>query len=194
MKKIILLVLLVIVSGTLWAFPPPPQRGSHPGPMGRKPRMPRNIWRAFAELSDAERKEMIAIQRNDPDKFREIMQQKALEIEKAERAERQQLMEFAKQYKEAKTDAEKELIRKQIQSLFRKRFNKRLESNRKQLEGMKRRAEFLEKELDKRAAHSEKIITLQTESLLSGKDPFAERHPEKRHPGKHNPSVTPQIK
>ena len=189
MKKILFLSLVVICAGTLFALPPPPPRGAHPGPGIKNQRMPRNIWRAFAELSDAERKEMLNIQRNDPDKFRELMFAKAQEIEKAERAERQQLTALVEQFKSAKTDAEKENIRKQMRDIHRKRFNKRLESNRRHLEAMKRRAEFLEKELDKRAENAEKIVDLLTESMLSGKNPFGE-HPERRR-GNGRPPMPP---
>ena len=190
MKKILFLSLVVICAGTLSALPPPPPpRGAHPGPGMKNQRIPRNIWRAFAELSDAERKEMLNIQRNDPDKFRELMSARALDIEKAERAERQHLTTLVEQFKAAKNDAEKDNIRNQMRDIHRKRFNKRLESNRRHLEAMKRRAEFLEKELDKRAENAEKIVDLLTESMLTGKNPFGEHHERRR--GNSRPPMPP---
>ena len=184
MKKIILL-LAVTVTGSLLAAPPAgPQTSSYKEPRKQRPggarRLQPHLWRAFSELSDQERKEIFQLQRNDPEKFREVMRKKAEEIMKAEQLERKKLMTFAKLYQNAKTDKEKAVIEKQTSEILKKRFSKRLTANRRHLEGMKRRAAMLEKELDKKAANADKIVALQTQAILSGKFTFAPRGQQKK--------------
>ncbi len=158
-----------------------------PEPTGRtrewNRRVQHTIWRAFAELSDEERKAMNELQRNDPEKFREEMNKKAQEIFKAEKLERQQLTDLSKRYLNSKNAEEKEQIKQQTREILRKRFAKRLAANRRQLEAMKRRAARLEAELNKREANTARIIEFQTEAVLNGKPPFPPRGRRMMPPG-----------
>ena len=91
MKNLLFLSVLSL-SGLLYAAPgekmPPPPIRERRNVQGGDPRFQRHLWRAFAELSDSERKEMIQLQRNDPEKFRLIMQKKVEKIIREERAVR----------------------------------------------------------------------------------------------------------
>ena len=105
-KGIALLSGAVLLStGALWAAPPeqgaPPftgRQGDGPGRMARRPgkgpgMMMRPgmrpgaargaaMWRAFSLLEEAERKRMLELQRNDPDKFFAEMRKLSAEFEK----------------------------------------------------------------------------------------------------------------
>ena len=173
MKKVFFSSALAMACTLLCAGDPPPRpipphhrRGENMEHFRKGP----GLWRAFSELSASERKEMAKLQRTDPEKFKEVMNQKVELIFKAEQAERQQLRLLAEQYKSA-PDEKKPEIREKIKSIVRKRFDKRLNSNRRQLADMKRRAIILEQKLNEREENAEKIIDLQLEHVLSGKFP-----------------------
>ena len=84
MTKILLTLTVVLSALMVSARPVPEKRPPAPGPSG----VSRHIWRAFGELSDAERKEMMQLQRENPEKFLEVMKKKAEAFFKAEKAER----------------------------------------------------------------------------------------------------------
>ena len=144
---------------------PPPR--SH-GDRGRGP----HLWRAFSELSDEERAAMVKLQREDPEKFREAMHKKVEEIVRREKAERQIIQELAEKYKAAGNDSDKAAAKRQLTELVKRRFNKRLAGNRRQLEAMKRQTVKLEQELDRREKNADKIVSMLVDSVLSGKKPF----------------------
>ncbi|MBQ9500769.1 MAG: hypothetical protein IJU70_01305 [Lentisphaeria bacterium] len=155
----------------------PPAPRSH-GDRGRGP----HLWRAFSELSDEERAAMAKLQREDPEKFREAMLKKVEEIVRREKAERKIIQELAEKYKAAGSDGERSAVKRQLTELMRRRFNKRLAGNRRQLEAMKRQAVRLEKELDRREKNADKIVSMIVDSVLSGKKPFPPGRPG-HHPG-----------
>ena len=154
---------------------PPPHRGNY----GRGP----HLWRAFSELSDEERAAMTKLQREDPEKFREVMSKKAEEIVQREKAERQKMQELAEKFKSAGSDEEKAAFKQQLTDLMKKRFTKRLAGNRRQLEAMKRQAVKLEQELDRREKNADKIVSMLVDSLLSGKKLFPPLGRPGGHPG-----------
>ena len=141
------------------------------------------MWRAFAELPDTERREMMKLQRNDPEKFRKIMMKKVEKLLQTEQNERTLLKTLAKKYNDAAHEQEKKAVANQISMLLRKRFDQRLRNNRKQLEAMKKRTMKLEMELNRREKNADKIIEFQLKSLLDGKFP-AYPHRKNMHPGK----------
>ena len=186
MTKIFLTLAIVLSALAVSARPAPENRPPHHGPAGEG-RLSRHIWRAFGELSDAERKEMMQLQRENPDKFLEVMKKKAEAFFKAEKAERQLLADLVQKYRAEKNKAAKEKIKNEISEILTKRFNKRLALNRKHVESMKKRTQMLEQELDKRAANSEKIINFQLEAMLQGRELRPMRPPfrgAKPRPGK----------
>ena len=180
----LLLILTAAVSVLIVSARSLPEKAplrTQPGPP-RESRLSRHIWRAFGELSDAERKEMMQLQRENPDKFLEVMKKKAEEFFNAEKAERQLLTDLVQKYQAEKNKSDKEKIKKQISEILAKRFNKRLALNRKHIESMKKRTQMLEKELDERAANSEKIIKVQLDAILEGKELRPPRRPPHRGP------------
>ena len=154
-----------------------PPAHSH-GDRGRGP----HLWRAFSELSDEERAAMVKLQREDPEKFREAMYKKVEEIIRREKAERRIIQELVEKYKAAGSDGDKAAVKRQLTELMRRRFNKRLAGNRRQLEAMKRQAVKLEKELVRREKNADKIVSMLVDSVLSGKKPFPPGRPG-GHPG-----------
>ena len=176
MTKILLTLTVILSVLVASARPMPEKRPYAPGRAGAG-RLSHHIWRAFGELSDAERKEMMQLQRENPDKFLEVMKKKAEAFFKAEKAERQLLADLVQKYRAEKNKAEKEKIKNEISEILTKRFNKRLALNRKHVESMKKRTQMLEQELDKRAANSEKIINFQLEAMLQGRELRPPRRP-----------------
>ena len=176
MIKIALTLSFVFGALLVSARPAPEKR---PSPLARtgEERHSRHIWRAFGELSDAERKEMLQLQRENPEKFLEVMKKKAEAFFKAEKAERQLIADLAQKYRSEKNKSRKEKIKQELSELLKKRFNKRLSINRKHVENMKKRTRILEQELDKRAANSEKIIQVQLSAVLEGKELRPPRRP-----------------
>lgn len=173
MTKILLTLTVVLSALMVSARPVPEKRPPAPGPSG----VSRHIWRAFGELSDAERKEMMQLQRENPEKFLEVMKKRAEAFFKAEKAERQLIADLAQKYRSEKNKSRKEKIKQELSELLKKRFNKRLALNRKHVENMKKRTQMLEKELDKRAANSEKIIKFQLDAVLEGRELRPPRRP-----------------
>jgi len=181
-------VLLFALSGiTLFAAPdaqekpqPPQMPPQHSrGDRGRGPL----LWRAFSELSDEERAGMVKLQREDPEKFREAMNRKVEEIVRREKAERKVIQELAEKYRAAGSDEEKTAVKRQLTDLVKRRFNKRLAVNRRQLEAMKRQAVKLEKELDQREKNADGIVSMIVDSVLTGKKPFPPAGSPGRRPG-----------
>lgn len=156
---------------------PVPEKRPHAPVRAGEERLSRHIWRAFGELSDAERKEILQLQRENPEKFLEVMKKKAESFFNAEKAERRLLADLAQKYRAEKNKSAKEKIRKEISEILKKRFNKRLSINRKHVENMKKRTQMLEKELDRRAANSEKIIKFQLDAVLEGRELRPPRRP-----------------
>lgn len=176
MKKFLLLVVCAAAAGVFAAEAVPAMQPERRGDA----RMSRHIWRAFGELSDAERKQMLQLQRENPAKFQEEMQKKAEAFLEAERTERKQFEDLVQTYRNCKDAAQKQKIKTEIAQMLKKRFNKRLENNRKHIESMKRRTAILEQELDKRAANADKILELQLNAILEGKEIRPPRRPERR--------------
>lgn len=166
MKKILLLIVCAAAASLFSADPISPKQPER----RTDARLSRHIWRAFGELSDAERKKMLHLQRENPAKFQEEMKKKAEAFFEAEKAEKKQFEDLVKKYRST-TDADsKEKIKSEIAQMLKKRFNKRLENNRKHIENMKRRTAILEQELDRRAANADKILEFQLNAVLEGKE------------------------
>ena len=178
MTKILLTLTVILSVLVASARPMPEKRPYAPGRAGAG-RLSHHIWRAFGELSDAERKEMMQLQRENPEKFLEVMKKKAETLFNAEKAEKKLLADLVQKYKDEKDKAGKEKIKNEISEILKKRFNKRLSLNRKHIESMKKRTQILEKELDKRAANAEKIIKVQLEAILEGRELRPPRRPHR---------------
>ena len=129
------------------------------------------MWQVFAQLSPEERAEMQRLQREDPEKFREVMSAKADELYRRRKERRAALRQLAEQCRTAATPDERERLKKLLTEEVRKDFQAHLRTNRAQLEDMKRRAAWLEKELQRREANMDKAVSAWVEAMIRGEKP-----------------------
>ena len=114
---------------------------------------------------------MLKLQREDPEKFHELMRVKADELFRKREARRKALRELAEKCRNATDPAEKEKLRQELTAEIAKDFRAHLEFNRRQLEEMKRRTARLEAELQRREQNRDQAIAALVEALISGKNP-----------------------
>lgn len=184
MKKLLLLLCAGCCIGTLTLFAETPAphrrrdfntRRHKTGDMRRPPRSPENfrrgpgIWRAFAELSETEKKELMQLQRTNPEKFRTIMQEKADKIYQKNQQRHQQLRQLAQQYRTAEDEKVKAELREKLKSEIRKDFDKRIANAQHNIDTGKKQIAKMEAELAKRRADADKIVEKITSNILSGK-------------------------
>lgn len=161
---------------------------SDPGPRGAPPhenpdrgkmfRYGPGMWQAFSQLSPKEREELQKLQREDPVKFREVMAQKAEALYKQRQARIRELEALAAKCREAGDPAEAERLRAQLTAEVEKDFREHLAANRRHLEDMKRRAKWMEKELDRREKRCAEAVKARVDALIRGeKMPFPPHHP-----------------
>ena len=151
--------------------PPPPEYHPMGPPPNRRFRSGPGVWQAFSQLTPEERREMLKLQREDPEKFHELMRAKADELFRKREARRKALRELAKKCRNATDPAEKEKLRQELTAEIAKDFRAHLEFNRRQLEEMKRRTAHLEAELQRREQNRDRAIAALVEALISGKNP-----------------------
>jgi predicted ATP-dependent protease len=156
--------------------PPPP--GRHRPRAERRFRNGPGMWQVFSQLSAEERREMQKLQREDPEKFMELMRQKADELFRKREQRRAELRKLAAQCRDAAAPEERERLKKQLTEEVKKDFLAHLKSNRAQLEDMKRRTERLEKELQRREKNIDKAVEVHVDALIQGKKP--PRRPDSR--------------
>ena len=191
MKHFACFLILITLTSTIIAAPQPPVRRHHPGthnfppPQDMKHNRNASIWRAFSQLSPAEQKELMTLQRTDPEKFRSVMQEKAAKIQKERQAKRKKIVELGTKIRDSKDDKEKAELRKQLHQLIKDNFNARIASMRRNIEGNKKRIARMEAELKKREENSEAIINAITDSVITG------THPVKPNAGEKTPRTRP---
>lgn len=161
--------------------PPPPHGGRFRPPehdSDRRFRIGPGMWQVFAQLSPEERLAMQKLQREDPEKFREVMSAKADELYRKRKQRRDELHKLAEQCRNAATPEEKERLRKQLVAEVEKDFRAHLKANRRQLEDMKRLAARLEQELQRREAKIKEAVDARVEAMIKGEKP--PRRPDSR--------------
>ena len=88
--------------------PPPPPLKSE-----KERRTSFAIWRAFSSLPEKERREMVKLQRTDPEKFRKVMTEKGEALLKADRDRLIELRSMVAEYiSTADSDRREELYKK----------------------------------------------------------------------------------
>ena len=158
-------------------LPPPPPPGKRDGEKAPRPmrggRRGANeaMWAAFARLSDAERKEMLELQRSDPEKFREKMKAKAEEYRAAREKRNAELRALAEKIRTTTDAKERETLRNRLVAEVKTDFLNRLAEHRRRIEAMKRHAARLEKDLDQRTAEADKVVEKVVEAMIEGKLP-----------------------
>ena len=157
--------------------PEPPREKPDRGRMfGYGPRM----WQAFSQLSDEERAALQKLQREDPAKFREVMAAKAEELDRKRQERTRELDALAAKCREAKDAAEAKQLREKLIAEVEKDFREHLAANRRHLEEMKRRAKWMEKELDRREKNCAEAVRVRVEAMIRGEKPPRPPH----HPGR----------
>lgn len=187
MKHFSLLLTLLMI-GTAFAAPVPP-REMRPGTKigkvgkGKRNRTP-NIWHVFSQLPISEQKEMMKLQRTSPEKFRTIMQEKAVKFQAEQQAKRKQLNELAEKIRNSKDDREKAELRSQLRAKVKESFDNRIAQFRRNIESNKKRLERMENDLKRREDNAEAIVDAITDSMISGKRRQGGRRHGKRPPDK----------
>jgi len=133
------------------------------------------MWRLYARLTENERRELRELQRQDPERFRQVIRQKLDALYAEDVARREELRTLVRTYQESTDPQQKAELKRRMTLLVRSDFQRRLSENRLQFEDLRARSVKLERELDKRAANAEAIIAFQVDELLSGKLPLDER-------------------
>ena len=195
-KGIALLSGAVLLStGALWAAPPeqgaPPhfrnKQGEGPGKMARRPGMGPGMrqgaargaamWRAFSQLDENERKKMLELQRNDPDKFFAEMRRLSAEFEKREQARLQKLQCLIDKYRTSTDKAERDRLKAELTKMEKAQFDKRIAGLTRTVESTKRRLALMEQGLKERKEKADAIVDARVEALLSGEIPVAPSYP-----------------
>ena len=152
----------------------PPHEKQERGRMfGFGPRM----WQAFSQLSDEERSALQKLQREDPVKFREVMAAKAEEMYRKRQERIRELDALAAKCRGTKDAKEAKQLREKLLSEVEKDFREHLAANRRHLEDMKRRAKWMEQELDRREKNCAEAVRARVDAMIKGeKPPFPPHH------------------
>lgn len=137
----------------------------------QKPGSSNGFWRVFSQLTPAEQKEMMQLQRTEPEKFRTVMQEKLEKIQAEQREKQRKVNELAEKIRNSKDDKEKTALRAELRAMLKSSFDARLAQMRRNIEVNKKRIERMEAELKKREANTDAIVDAITESVISGKPP-----------------------
>ena len=136
-----------------------------------KPGSSNGFWRVFSQLTPAEQKEMMQLQRTEPEKFRTIMQEKFEKIQAEQREKRNKVNQLAEKIRNSKDDKEKTALRAELRTMLKSSFDASLARMRRNIDVNKKRIERMEAELKKREANAEAVVDAITESVISGKRP-----------------------
>ncbi|MBR2344868.1 MAG: hypothetical protein IKA71_03680 [Lentisphaeria bacterium] len=142
----------------------PPRRNRPP----EKFRNGAGLWRAFSRLDQKEQQALLKIQRQNPEEFRKIMQEKVEALYIQEQARRQELDKLVIKYQNAKSDSEKASIKAELKQKLQRDFDQRLQNSRRDLDTNRARLLKMEKELQKREQNREAIVEAMTTKCLSG--------------------------
>ena len=148
--------------------PHPRRQNFQPGPP-QKPGSNANFWRFFSRLSPAEQKEIMLLQRTDPEKFRATVQEKVEKFQAEQREQHRKINELAEKIRNSKDEKEKAVLRTQLRTMLKTSFDSRLAQMRRNIDANKKRIARMEAELQKRESNAEAIVDAITDSVISGK-------------------------
>ncbi|MCQ2353288.1 MAG: hypothetical protein MJ033_07400 [Victivallaceae bacterium] len=165
MKKWSFIVIVCSVSALLFAMP-------------EKERFRRGagMWEVFSQLDETARKDLLKLQREDPEAFRLEMEKRAEKLYQEKWTKRAELQQLIDAYQTTDDAVKKAEIKAQLTQKLSADFDQRLTNHRRQLEEMKRRTAYFEEKLEKRAAEKEKIIEKLAQDFLSGEKKLMKVH------------------
>lgn len=149
------------------------------------------IWRAFSQMTEAERRSMSELQRSDPEKFLKEMRKKGEALFRQEQARRAEIRSLVERHKSA--DAKQQAaIKQRLTDMERQEFRRRVNELSHQIRATKARIAHMEADLKKRRAHAGEIIAVRVEAMLKGE--LFERPPRRRGGGPVPPPPPPPEK
>ena len=167
-SPIILMLFITFCAASVNAAPAPVKNTK---PARRESMRTPNVWRIISMLPAAEQRELLKLQRTDPEKFRAAMQKKIEEFQRAQQQKRQQISELTARIRACSDAKEKAALRQQLRDMIKRDFEARLANMRRNIEASKRRIDRMEKELKRREANSAAVIDAITEATIVGKNP-----------------------
>ena len=129
------------------------------------------FWRVFSELSDAERKKMQELQRNNPEEFAAEMRKRVEAHEKKIQAKIEHLSALIGKYRKSTDEKERAKLKDELIKLEKEQFEQRLAGMARTIANTKQRVALMEKELEKRNAKKDAIVEARVDALLSGELP-----------------------
>lgn len=176
-SRAILVMLFITVSAATGKAAPAPEKGAKPAQ--RESIRSHHIWRIISMLPAEEQRELLKLQRTDPEKFRAVMRKKADEFQKTQQQKRQQHTALSAQIRACSDPEQKAALRKQLRDMIKSDFETHLANMRRNIEASKRRIARMEKELQRREKNSAAVIDAITESLISGNPPQRPQRPQR---------------
>lgn len=175
MKNYIIMFLILGISISLFAdelAKTLPEK--FPSPNGQKKPMPRMRkinwgWRYFSTLDDAQRANLLQLQRQNPEQFRKILFEQGQLLKKKELAAFEELKNKVELWKKTTNKVEKDKIKQEITLQLKEDFLKRLAEHRRHNEELKKRVLRMELELKNRESKANDIIEAQVEGILNGR-------------------------
>jgi len=116
------------------------------------------MWRVFSGLSPEEQKELLKLQRSNPERYREVMQKKVAEFYEQEKLRRQELDQLSEKCRNAVPGKDKEQLQQLLRQKVQEDFRRRLQDMRRNIEAQKHRTAHWEAELQKREQNCDAII------------------------------------
>lgn len=175
MKHIFVFFAFAVTLSVLHAAPAPegaPRPPRHPRYFqfagNQRPDSHQNFWRIFSRLTPAEQKEMMNLQRTDPEKFRAAIHRKAEQIQAEQQLKRQKINELAGKIRNSKDEKETAELRKELHSILKAGFDARLAQMRRNIDVNKKRIARMEAELKKREDNAEAIVNASVDAVISG--------------------------
>jgi len=130
------------------------------------------MQKIFDSMTEEEKNELKKLYQENPDKFREKMQDKVAAYKKEQRKTSEELKNLLSKYHSSKDDNEKAALYKQIEASSRKEFLRRMEDNRKRLEVLEKQLKTLRQSYEFRRNNADKIINERVRQLT--RDPNME--------------------
>ena len=132
--------------------------GEHKGRMSEEGRQGWIFKEIMDKLSEDERKQLMELQKTDPEKFKQVIKEKIQAYKQAREKEEAALNELVKKYKEASTPEQKAELETQIKKILKADLDKRIASGEREIEAAQKRIDELRKKIEERKKNADKIV------------------------------------